>query len=259
MFATFIRVIICIAALVGLGFFVFPMTVNVINIGNIAGVALCIWVFTVSCKPLHHVIKTALCHFAFTKFIYYAVNACFIALAVLGVAMSALMVYGMNQKPNLNTTAVVLGAQVLPSGNPSTILRGRIDAAERYLKENPKSKAILSGGQGGNEPVSEAQCMYNNLVEKGIDPSRLYLEDKSTDTTENLKFSRAILERESLGNNITIITDGFHQERARIITKQLDFKGDVGAYNAATSMKYAPTYFVREWFGIPYQVLLKKS
>ncbi|MEE0956649.1 MAG: YdcF family protein [Ruminococcus sp.] len=259
MFETFIRIVLCIIAVVGLAFFIAPMSVNVINIGNIAGIALCVWLLMVSFKPLHNAIKTALCHFAFTKFIYYAVNTCFIAFAVLGIAMSALMVYGMNQKPNINTTAVVLGAQVLPSGNPSTILRGRIDAAEQYLKENPKAKAILSGGKGNNEPVSEAQCMYNNLVAKGIDPSRLFIEDKSTDTTENLKFSREILKRESLGNNITIITDGFHQERARIITKQLDFKGDVGAYNAATSMKYAPTYFVREWFGIPYQVLFKKS
>lgn len=258
MFVTIIRVIICAAAAVGFGFFAVPITSNVINIGNIAGMALCVWVFLVACKPVHRFIKGVCSHFFVTKGIYYTVNTLFAAFAILGIVVSAFMVIGMNQSPPDNGTAVVLGAQVLGSGNPSTILSGRIDAAEKYLKENPKSVAVLSGGRGSNEPVSEAQCMYDNLVKKGISADRLFIEDKSTDTKENLKFSNEIIKRNNLSGNIAIITDGFHQQRAAIIAGQLGLDWRFGAYNADTSMKYAPTYFVREWFGIPYQLFFKK-
>lgn len=257
MFVNIIRTIFCAAALVALFFFILPVTSGVVNIGNITGAALSIWVFCFSCKPIHHFFKNLFGHFALTRFVYYAVNGCFIALALLGITMTALMVYGMNQQPATNSTAVVLGAQVLPSGNPSTMLTGRIDAAEKYLKENPRAKAVLSGGKGSNEPVSEAQCMYERLTERGVSPERLYIEDRSTDTTENLRFSDEIIKREKLSNNLAIITDGFHQARARIVFSQLGLKGKIGAYNADTSAKYAATYYVREWFAIPNQVLFK--
>lgn len=258
MLENIVRTVICLLAVVSLGFFIAPVTSGIVCIGNIAGAALSIWIFLMSCKPTHNFLKSLFSHLGVTRFIYYTVNGCFIALAVLGIAMSALMIYGMNQKPHINSTAVVLGAQVLRSGNPSTILTGRIEAAEKYLKENPKAKAVLSGGKGNNEPVSEAKCIYDNLIARGISADRLYIEDKSTDTAENLRFSNEIIKREKLSNNLAIITDGFHQERAQIIAKQQGLKGKIGAYNAETSLKYAPTYFVREWFGIPYQMIVKK-
>ena len=259
MLLTVIRVLLCAASAAGLCFFIWPMSVNVINIGNIAAAVFCVWLFVMCCKPLHQFFKGLFCRFALTRALYYLINGCFIAFAVMGVAMSALMIYGMNQAPANKSTAVVLGAQVLPSGNPSTILRGRIEAAEKYLTENPEAKAVLSGGQGIGEPMSEAQCMYENLVKKGIAPERLYIEDKSTNTAENLKFSDKIIRQEGLRADLALITDGFHQERARIIANQLGLKGQIGAYNAATDIKYAPTYFVREWFGIPYQLVLKHT
>ena len=253
-----LRIIICALSLVGVGFFVFPVSVGIVNVGNVSGFALCVWIFLVCCKPAHRFIREACMHFFITKAIYYTVNTVFVTLALLGITVSVFMVMGMNRKPPINSTAVVLGAQVLGSGNPSTILSGRIDAAERYLKENPKSKAVLSGGPGKNEPMSEAKCMYDNLIKRGISADRLFIEDRSTDTKENLQFSSEIIKKNNLGSNIAIITDGFHQERAKIIADQIGLKGEIGAYNADTALRYAPTYFVREWFGIPYQLLIKR-
>ena len=93
--------------------------------------------------------------------------------------------------------AVVLGCQV-KSEKPSRILGERIDAACQYLQSHPAAVAVLSGGQGENEGISEAECMYRELVARGIEADRLYKEESSTNTPTNLRNSRAILE-EALG------------------------------------------------------------
>ena len=62
---------------------------------------------------------------------------------------------------------IVLGAQMKPNG-PSVVLEKRLRRAYTYLTENPETLCVLSGGQGSNEPVSEAQGMYEDLVKKGI-------------------------------------------------------------------------------------------
>ena len=61
------------------------------------------------------------------------------------------------------------------------------------MEENPETKAVLSGGKGDGESITEAQAMCNYLVEHGIDRERLILEEKSTSTTENLKFSLGMI------------------------------------------------------------------
>ena len=83
---------------------------------------------------------------------------------------------------------IVLGAQMKADG-PSKALQYRLDEAIRYLNENPSSKVIVSGGQGSDEHISEAQGMYEYLVEKGIEKDRIIKEDKSVNTTQNLAFS----------------------------------------------------------------------
>lgn len=90
---------------------------------------------------------------------------------------------------------IVLGAQMKADG-PSKALQYRLDEAIRYLNENPSSKVIVSGGQGSDEHISEAQGMYEYLVEKGIEKDRIIKEDKSVNTTQNLAFSAEYLDRE---------------------------------------------------------------
>lgn len=114
---------------------------------------------------------------------------------------------------------VVLGAQVHPDGTPSTVLRYRLDAAAAYLRENPDTRCIVSGGQGGNEPTSEAECMASYLQEVGIDESRVTLEGRSRSTVENLRYSRELLN--SATDRVGIVTNDFHVFRAcRIAARQ---------------------------------------
>lgn len=251
-----IRTIFAIAALIFFGFFVIPMTHGIINPGNIAGAVLCIWIFCICFAPIHHAIRALFFKTKFTKLIFRFVNVCFILFSVYGAVVTSAMVWAVCQTPAQNSTAVVLGAQVKPWG-PSVILQGRIDAAKKYLDSTPSAKAVLSGGQGSDEVMSEAQCMYNVLSESGIDSSRLFMEDKSTNTTENLKNSMKIINDNSLSGDIAIVTDGFHQLRARIICAQLGIKGNVGAVSSDTKLLYVPTYAVREWFALPFQILFR--
>jgi uncharacterized SAM-binding protein YcdF (DUF218 family) len=118
--------------------------------------------------------------------------------------------------------AVVLGASVREDGGASRIMRQRLRAALEFMVENPDATVILSGGQGDDEPTTEAQCMYVTLLDMGADPSRLLLESESHTTRENLQNSWKIIETQGGTHQpIAIITSEFHQRRAAYIAQTL--------------------------------------
>ena len=254
-FLSFLRIIGVLLSLFLLFIFIIPMTVRVVNVGNIAGVIFAVWLFCVSCRPVQSFFSRVMHHNGFLTFVYRAVNIGFVAFAVYGIAVTAMMFVACQSKPADNSTLIVLGAQVRPEVVPSLILRGRINAAEDYLDEHREAKAVLAGGMGYDEPMTEAKCMYDTMVEDGISPERLLIEDKSSNTAENFLYSREVLEKNNLGDDITVTTDGFHMLRAMLIVKQQGFKGKVGAVCADTRLEFLPTYVVREWFALPYQLI----
>ena len=143
---------------------------------------------------------------------------------------------------------VVLGCQVRGT-SPSLMLNERIDAAYDYMVQHPDSVCIVSGGMGPGEKISEAQCMYEHLVDRGIAGDRIFKEDRSTTTAENMTFSKEIMEREGLGSRVAIVTNEFHEYRAR------QFAYSYGLESIPVSAKTArwlfPTYYVRELYAIP--------
>ena len=150
---------------------------------------------------------------------------------------------------------LVLGAKVNPHG-PSLALRNRIDAAYDYLEAHPDCTAILSGGQGPDEPMTEAQCMYNELVAMGIDPARLWLEDQSTTTWENMKFSRAMLEEKTgtAPEQIGLLSNEFHLFRAQLFARRFGF--DPVGVPASTSLPVLKVnYFIREAAAVWYYLI----
>lgn len=251
-----IRTLVALLSIILFALFVGPMAGNIINVGNIIGALLCVWSFCAVVKPIHRFFKYAFHKHIVTRIIYSVVNVCVVLFLIYGAVVTSVMVYCACQAPTQNATAVVLGAQVKKSG-PSTMLRDRINAADKYLEENPDTYAVLTGGQGSDEPMSEAQSMFDSLKDMGIDAKRLYKEEQATNTTENLEYSMQIIKDYGLNSDIAIVTDGFHQLRVRIIARQLGIKENVGAVNSDTSLLYLPTFAVREWFALPYQVLFR--
>lgn len=141
---------------------------------------------------------------------------------------------------------LVLGAQWKQEG-PSMVLRYRLDQAIHYLKVNRETKVIVSGGQGANEPISEADGMYAYLVEHGIDGSRILKEDQSTNTYENLKFSARLLDKTQ--NSVVIVTNGFHVFRAEKLAKAQGYLHVEGL--AADSYPPMEAHnLLREFFGV---------
>lgn len=117
---------------------------------------------------------------------------------------------------------VVLGAGVKGSV-PSMSLQERIDAAYDYLNAHPNATAVLSGGQGKGEDITEAACMYRELTQMGIDPHRLLLEEASTSTIENLRFSLDVIEANTgiRPVKLGIVSSEYHIFRATLFAKRL--------------------------------------
>lgn len=111
---------------------------------------------------------------------------------------------------------VVLGCQVMPDGEPSILLRDRLDRALDYLEDHPDLMVVVSGGQGDNEPVTEARCMADYLMERGVEEDQLLLEERSHNTDQNLRYSRELLEAEGcdLSQGVVVVSNGFHLTRA---------------------------------------------
>lgn len=143
---------------------------------------------------------------------------------------------------------VVLGCQVRGE-RPSRMLRRRLNTAYEAMQKHPNAVCVVSGGQGSGEKISEAEAMRRYLVDKGADESRIIMEDKSTSTFENIKFTFKITDKLGYGRDITIVTDGFHQYRASLIAKQQGAK-KITAYSAHTEPRYLLTFWVREWLGL---------
>ena len=124
---------------------------------------------------------------------------------------------------------IVLGAG-LYGESPSLILESRLIRAKDYLQNHPESIAILSGGQGPGESISEAEAMRRYLTQNGIANERLWLEDRSTSTSENIAFSRIILEEKlGLGKDqlleIIIVSSDFHLYRAKLLAQRNNMIG----------------------------------
>ena len=145
---------------------------------------------------------------------------------------------------------VVLGAAVHGDA-PSMSLVHRLQGALEYLEKYPDSTAIVSGGQGPGENISEAQAMFDWLTLHGIAPERIIMEDKATSTKENLQFSFDIIEERggSPQGSVAILSSSYHLYRAKQMAKILgvDAAGVAGApdYPVLTI-----NYFIREAFGV---------
>lgn len=141
---------------------------------------------------------------------------------------------------------VVLGAQWKENG-PSYVLKKRLDAAVEYLEDNPTAQVIVTGGQGSNEPITEAEGMYGYLVEAGIAPERIRKEEQAVNTSQNLKFSSRFLDKEK--DRVVLVTNNFHMFRARGIALRQGYQ-QVEGLAAGSCPGMLPNNLLREFFGV---------
>lgn len=161
------------------------------------------------------------------------------------IIIEMLIIWGQSTKPRQADYIIVLGAKV-NNDKPSLSLKSRLDTAYEYLITYPDSKAVVSGGQGYDEGISEALCMYNYLTDKGIDGDRIIMEDKSTNTVENLSFTANIIGKEA---SCVVVTNDFHVFRSVNIGKKMGYI-DITGLGADSLWYLVPTNYVREFMAI---------
>ncbi len=156
------------------------------------------------------------------------------------------------QKAPDNSVVVVLGAKV-----DTIILSGRINAAAIYLKSHPNSVCIATGGQGSDEPESEAKCIKDALISQyGISSKRIFTDNTSKDTGQNLDNAIKIIKENNLSDNVAIATDGFHMFRAKFLAGNRGLKAY--ACPAKTDGRLVLTFYLRELFALPKSVILNR-
>ncbi len=151
---------------------------------------------------------------------------------------------------------IVLGARIRGT-EPSLSLADRIRTTEEYLKENPHTVAVLSGGQGADEGIPEALCMYRELTARGIGGDRLLLEEKSTSTWENFQFSRDLI-REKTGTapkKIGVVSSEYHMFRAGLFARRWGMEM-VGIPAETSVFSIRLNYFMREAAGVWHYLIL---
>ncbi len=187
------------------------------------------------------------------KWVKIAFNtSCIIGVTIFTIILGCIIFIGSDNPPEDVDYVIVLGAG-LNGLNPSLTLKYRLDEAYNYLESNDNSKVIVSGGQGLDELISEAEAMKNYLVDKGIDEDRIIMEDKSTSTMENLEYSKEYIEE---GASVVIISNDFHMLRAIHIAEQCGYEEVYGL--GAKSVKWMkPAYYSREVVAVIKDVVLK--
>lgn len=139
---------------------------------------------------------------------------------------------------------IVLGAGIKGEQVPP-LLASRIDQGIEILKKNPKALFIMSGGQGKGEDIPEGEAMARYAINKGIDESKIIIENKSTNTKENLLFSSKLMIKES--PRVGLVTTSYHVFRALILVKDLGIRC-IG-FGSVTKWYFTLNALIREFIG----------
>lgn len=163
-------------------------------------------------------------------------------------------IYVTKKKPTYDKDfIIILGCKVLKNGKLTPLLKGRADKAIEFYKEQLEKtgkeiKFIPSGGKGLDEPVAEAIAIKKYLLENDISEKLIFEETKSTNTNENMKYSKKIIDKQMKNANIIFSTTNYHVFRSGLIASQLGIKID--GIGSKTKWYFWPNAFIREIAGV---------
>lgn len=182
-------------------------------------------------------------------------TALFAIAVVYFIVLEGLVISKMNSKPEAGADYVlVLGARV-NGDTVSAALALRLDAAYEYVSDemNRECKIIVAGGKGSGENVSEGYAMKQYLIAKGIDGGRIFVEDLSTDTNENISFSKELYIQDS-SKSVVIVSNNFHMYRALRLARANGLDNASGIC-APCQPALLLNYMVREAVGITKEIV----
>lgn len=150
---------------------------------------------------------------------------------------------------------IVLGSGLSNGETVTPLLAGRINrtiefAQKQIAKGRKRPKFIMSGGQGGDEKISEAQAMTEYAIARGIAPDDILREDKSKNTYENMLFSKRIATKNygSKKYKAKFFSNNYHIFRAGLYAKMANLNANgIGCY---TRFYFLPNAIIREFAGV---------
>jgi len=173
-------------------------------------------------------------------------TAAIIAVTTIVVVFSiSLFIYGRQANTNFTEeVAIVLGAGTRNGEALSTLAR-RLDAAVSYHRQNPEALIIVSGGLGHRETLLEAYVMAQYLIEHGVSPYRIILEDSAYSTFTNMRYSKEIINTHfNHMPSVVIITSNFHMYRSVRFARQMGM--DANMYPSTVPWYAIPFAYIRE-------------
>ena len=173
-----------------------------------------------------------------------ALRAAILLAAAVFLTVECFVARGMNARCETDADVLLIAGAMVYGETPSSALTARLDCAADYLRAHPSARAVLCGGQGPGEAISEAEAMRRYLTAAGIGEARLLLEDRSATTAENMRFAYALLDDPSA--RVCVVTSNFHVCRTRLLAAACGWK-DVEAIAAPFSGVMLPHYMAREF------------
>ncbi|MEI4621012.1 YdcF family protein [Bacillus pfraonensis] len=187
------------------------------------------------------------------KIIKYSLILIMIVIGYMGILQYNIYKHGHMKVPGDADYMILLGAKVKGT-EPSYSLQYRIDKAAEYLKIHEQTIVIVSGGKGKGEDISEALAMKQGLMKKNIAEQRIIMEDRSTNTDENIEFSKELIPASKKKG--MIVTNDFHMFRAKKIAEKQGLK--VEGLSAKTPKPIIIQSNVREYFAITQYWLMNR-
>ena len=215
-----------------------------------AGIAAVILCFNlIGLLSLHHLSAAKILRTALT---------CLLILGILVVGLTEIPILkAAKGSPHENCDYVVVLGAGLRGSAPSPILQSRIDRAIDYLTAHPDAICIASGGKGDDEAISEAQCIYEHLIAAGIAENRIWLEEKSTSTWENFRFTLDIIQEKTgtQPKKLAVISNDFHLFRAGMFAKSCGIT-PIAIPAETPSLPLKLNYYLREAAGVWHYFIL---
>lgn len=248
-------IIIIFAILIILsGSFIITMLCGIVNHGNVIGLIVCLVVMLdIILYKLYNknkavrVISGIIGWFAAAAAIYSIVISVFIISGMMNTPERAVKTGtfgGSEQK-----TVIVLGCKA-NNGHPSVMLTARLNKAIEYLNQNPDDICVLTGGMGADEIEPESVSMRRYLITNGISEDRIYIEDMSRNTEQNILFTKKIIDEQKLPTDVIIVSESYHVYRGvRNAEKQGLNAAALPAFSESTVWAL-PSYWIREIFAV---------
>lgn len=151
----------------------------------------------------------------FLKVLKWITAGCYAAAAVIFIVCGILMLSAQHSAKDVDADAVITLGAAVHGEKVTWVLENRLNTTKEYLDSHPSSVCVVSGGMGSGESVTEASAMQKYLLNLGMDESRIYMDEKASNTVENFQYSKKIID-EKFGPDakIAFVTTDFHVYRA---------------------------------------------